>query len=143
MMKDRTLDRRLGRARQTRQPAPADAKHGAELTPAETVQRYIADVGLGEALKRLGPEKPPRQARKIAVPVRAVEAPPKPAAPEEKKNKKKETEPARALPWWEEQLAIRPRRLPPPPVDTVSYQTIHEYDPLEWGIRESEGDDER
>lgn len=44
--------------------------------------------------------------------------------------------------WWEEKLGWRSRGMPPPSFydDGVRYETIHDYDPMEWADEEDDYD---
>ena len=117
MMLPRHRESRLGRALGKK---AASAPTAAEMINAAAARKPLPDAPAAKPVVPPAPRVPQATAEPAE---RALPKPPPPPPPPPQ--------------WWEEMCSWRPRGQADPHVDeNVRYETIHEYDPIEWALHE-------
>jgi hypothetical protein len=128
----KVIDRRLDRQKVT---VPEPEVDTSDMDPQQAVLRYLeTGRSLGELVQQIGPFEPRPQPLPKAVIAPVTDALPPPAKP------RKETSPPppekRATSWWEEHARWRVPGSEDVDDGRPYSETIHEYDPFEWRLRE-------
>jgi len=121
---------RLSRFERVKETKTARGAGLAEMINAAASREAPAEVPAAKPKATAPPPEPVKTPRPsaAAAPLDPEPSPPRAPPPEPQ--------------WWEEKLGWRSRGMPPPHYydDGVRYETIHEYDPMEWAEREEDYD---
>jgi hypothetical protein len=103
----------------------------------KTREKSLADM-INETADTRATETPRKATATAAPPAEPAEIEPKPAKVAPAKSPSVKSPPPPPPQWHEEMLGWRSHGTPPPSFydDGVRYETIHEYDPMEWAERE-------